>query len=258
MARRLKGMGQAKYQRDGDPKTSGPGFGITEHPGALDIPTHWRKPQRIFVNSMSDLFHPGVTGRFISEVFGVMAASPQHTFQVLTKRHARLRSLLSESWFRNAVADYAAEYRRDGWVNTPWPLPNVHLGVSAEDQSWADIRIPALLETPAAVRWVSAEPLLDPLDLLDPYLIPADGCPCESGTDYCAPTLDWVVLGGESGPGARPMDLAWAERIVKQCQEASCPVFVKQLGSVTGGKSHQDVASFPASLQVRQYPAVTS
>src|SRR5580704_10721215 len=103
MAKRLKGMGQAKYQRDGDPKTSGPGFGLTVHPDALDLPRHWRKPRKVFVNSMSDLFHKDVPSEFIARVFAVMAACPQHTFQVLTKRHARMRSLLNNDGFLGAI-----------------------------------------------------------------------------------------------------------------------------------------------------------
>ena len=218
MAKRLKGMGQAKYQRDGDPKTSGPGFGLTVHPDALGLPLRWRKPKRVFVNSMSDLFHADVPAEFIARVFAVMAGAPQHTFQVLTKRHARMKSLLSREdfWldvFMIAENEFAGSDRI-------WPLPNVWLGVSAEDQHWANLRIPALLHTPAAVRFVSAEPLLGPIDLharddgvrnwlpdLDPDVYDGEVPVCTAhGVADCQRVqphagcahLDWLIAGGES------------------------------------------------------------
>lgn len=233
MAKRLKGMGSAKYQRDGDPKTSGPGFGLTVHHDTLDAPLHWRKPRRVFVNSMSDLFHARVPSAFIAAVFDVMARTPQHTYQVLTKRHARLSALM-----RTAVPGEG------------WPLLNVHLGVSAEIQGWADLRIPALASVPAAVRFVSAEPLLGPIDLT-----------------WDVHSIDWVIVGGESGPGARPIELGWVRRIVEQCQAAGVAVFVKQLGSCWardncwGGESVArtdpkggDWTRWPADLRVREFP----
>ena len=217
MAKRLKGMGQAKYQRDGDPRTSGPGFGLTVHPDAVNLPLCWRKPRRIFVNSMSDLFHADVPTPWLADIFAVMAAAPRHTFQVLTKRHARMRSLLNDPAFQAQVKERAAGKGLDpaGWA---WPLPGVWLGVSAEDQHWADIRIPALLDTPAAVRFVSAEPLLGPIDL-DRYLWlqgPSSAGPFydhagrrrfgggiggQMLTRVRARDLHWVIAGGESGPG---------------------------------------------------------
>lgn len=193
MARRLKGMGQAKYQNDGDPRTSGPGFGVTVHPDMLRLPYRWRTPRRVFVNSMSDLFHAKVPLDFIRAVFEVIADTPQHTYLVLTKRAARLRKLADQ---------------------LDWP-PNLWMGVSAEDQERADQRIPALLATPAVVHWVSAEPLLGPLDLR-PYL---------------AGGLSWVVVGGESGPGARPMHPDWARTIRDQCVDAGVAFFFKQWGA---------------------------
>ncbi len=176
MAKRLKAMGSAGYQNDGDPKTSGPGFALTLHPERLNMPLTWRKPQRVFVNSMSDLFHKDVPDDFIARVFAVMALAPQHTFQLLTKRHARMRILLGDDWFVSEVAQHVVGLSvqdtrpMDHLVDSEsgqdwWPLRNVHLGVSVEDQKWADIRIPALLETPAAVRWISAEPLLGSIRL---------------------------------------------------------------------------------------------
>jgi protein gp37 len=181
LAARLKGMGSAKYQRDGNPATSGPGFGLTVHPAAVNLPLRWRTPRRVFVNSMSDLFHSEVPTPWLAEIFAVMAATPRHTYQILTKRHARTRSVLRDPAFHAAVFDRAAG--KAGVRAARWPLPNVWLGVSVETQHWADIRVPALLDTPAAVRWVSAEPLLGPVDL-SAWLRPVPGCP-DAGPDGC-------------------------------------------------------------------------
>lgn len=175
-------------------------------PERLEQPFTWRKPRRVFVNSLADLFHDDVPTAFIAAVFDVMRRTPQHTYQILTKRHARMRSLSHGATF-----------------GAGWPLPNVWLGASVEDQKWADIRIPALLDTPAAVRWISAEPLLGPVDL-------ANVGP-EPGFDALRSGLDWVVAGGESGPGARPMHPDWARSLRDQCQAASVPFFFKQFGA---------------------------
>jgi protein gp37 len=233
-------------------------------PGRLDDPLAWRKPQRVFVNSQADLFHKDVTVEFIAEVFGVMAAVPRHMFQILTKRHARMRSVLSDPAFRNMVADFAEQYRTGGWQQMPWPLPNVWMGVSVEDQRWADVRVPALLQTPAAVRWVSAEPLLGPVDFefvgglgaLSPDWAGGPG----GGTGAPHQLLDWIVVGTESGPGARPLDLAWVEQIVGDCQSSvnQTAVFVKQLPTGQNGKATQDMSTFPVHLRVREYPAATA
>lgn len=268
MARRLKAMGLPKYQADGDPRTSGPGFGIAEHAEVVTLPLHWRKPRRVFVNSMSDLFHSGVSDGFIARVFAVMAACPHHTFQVLTKRHARMRSLLNDAgWFAEVAQQYRMLETGIEPEGLPWPSPNVWMGVSCEDQKWADIRIPALLDTPAAVRWISAEPILGPIDLTGRL----GDCACDGGYTYemscgavhepgCGDSdgLDWAVLGGESGPGARPMDLQWARSIIGQCRESGVPVFVKQLGSAAGMRDHHDMETFPADLQVREFPEVVA
>lgn len=168
LSKRLKAMGVDKYQNDGDPRTSGPGFGVTIHPSALGQPYKWRKPQVVFVNSMSDLFHAKVPIGFIRDVFAVMADTPQHTYQALTKRAHRMAR----------VAD------RLDWPNNLW------MGVSVEDQEAVD-RIEHLRATPAHTRFLSCEPLLEPLP----------------GLDLC--DLDWVIVGGESGHGARPMSEAW-------------------------------------------------
>jgi len=192
MAKRLKAMGQPHYQRDGDPRTSGPGFGVTSHANALGLPLTWTKPKLVFVNSMSDLFHARVTLTFINEVFQVMAATPQHTYQVLTKRARRLRRLAPE---------------------LDWP-PNVWMGVSIEDATVMD-RVEDLRSVPAAIRFLSCEPLLGPL-----YQLPLQG-------------IHWVIAGGESGPNARPMDSEWVEDIRDQCTTAGIPFFFKQWGGRT-------------------------
>ncbi|GAA3958284.1 DUF5131 family protein [Actinomadura viridis] len=227
MAKRLKAMGQAKYQNDGDPRTSGPGFGLSVHEDALNLPYRWRKPRTVFVNSMSDLFHARVPKDFIRRVFEVMADTPQHTYQVLTKRSMRLRRMAAD---------------------LEWP-PNVWMGVSVEDATQLH-RVADLATTPAAVRFLSLEPLLGPLHALD------------------LTAVSWAIVGGESGPGAREMDLAWAIDIVQTCQDVDVPVFVKQMGSVwasdwlTAGKTVAahgdpkggDMQYWPAELRVREFP----
>ena len=248
MAKRLKGMGQAKYQRDGDPRTSGPGFGLTVHPDAVNLPLHWRKPRRIFVNSMSDLFHAEVPTPWLADIFAVMAAAPRHTFQVLTKRHARMRSLLNDPAFQDQVRERAEGKGMDP-ADWQWPLPSVWLGVSAEDQHWAAIRIPALLDTPAAVRFVSAEPLLGPIELPTGDL--------RAGRMPSAPA--WLIIGGESGPGARPMELGWARDLLAQCRCLGVAPFVKQLGAVLGrelnaGSKGNHLDAWPEDLKVREFP----
>ncbi|NOR03662.1 phage Gp37/Gp68 family protein [Mycolicibacterium fortuitum] len=203
------------------------GFDVQLRPDKLDQPLRWRRPRRIFVNSMADLFHDQVPDEYIAKVWAVMAAAPRHTFQVLTKRHARMRSLLNNGTFFETVADYALEFDRDIWrrwqaEQNAWPLPNVWLGVSTENQQWADIRIPALLDTPAVVRFISAEPLLGPVELIEHF----GSGPAVGGTA----ALDWVIVGGESGPGARPMHPDWARSLRDQCALAGVPFLFKQWG----------------------------
>jgi len=270
-------------------------------PEMLAEPLTWGAPQRVFVNSMSDLFHEDITDEQIAEVFGVMAVagaqeeseresaqaedggcfhrrgdgyvklgkpaplyrggapvqlkygrfrSGPHTFQVLTKRARRMRDVVASGRFRELVAGAAHRWamdRRDagylsdcisgldnpsaqGRAGRLWPLPNLWLGVSVEDQAAADERIPLLLETPAAVRFVSAEPLLGPVELSD-HLWPSgyeSGGP--GGWVETSPAIDWVIAGGESGNGARPCALEWLEAIRDQCAAAKVACFVKQLG----------------------------
>ena len=195
-------------------------------PELLDWPLRKRKPLYIFVNSMSDLFHEDVPDEFIRAVFSVMAQAKQHTFQVLTKRAARMRDLL-EGWRKAGLT------LREGCGVT---LPNVWLGVSVEDQRRADERIPLLLETPAAVRWISAEPLLEAINV-ERYFW--HGVHVGEARHRTTPSpLHWVVCGGESGPGARTFDIAWARLLRDQCRAAGVPYFLKQLGCRP--ISHQD------------------
>lgn len=286
MAGRLKGMGSAKYQNDGDPRTSGPGFAVTTHEDALSIPLRWKKPRTVFVNSMSDLFHPRVPDAFIDEVFGVMAVAHElygHQFQVLTKRAPRMRAYMTAEnrhingyWMSTRAAIAGAAHR---WAidrtnagelsdriefGALWPLPGVWLGVSAENQEYADRRIPELVKTPAAIRFVSAEPLLGELDLSkwlgveysDMGMWLAEMVATVSGRGS---QLDWVIVGGESGPGARPLREEWVECLVDQCQAAETAVFVKQMGSVWAAE-HGDrskgngMSGWPEPLRVREMP----
>ena len=198
LSKRLKAMGNPKYQNDGDPRTSGPGFGVTVHPDALLIPYSWKRPRIVFVNSMSDLFHARVPMEFIQQVFDVMADTPHHTYQVLTKRAHRLPR----------IAD------KLGWPTNAW------MGVSVESADQYG-RIRDLAKVPAAVRFLSCEPLLSSLPDL-----PLDG-------------IDWVIAGGESGFNARPLEPEWIRDIRDQCVAARTPFFFKQWGGIrakSGGR----------------------
>ncbi len=208
MAARLKGMGSAKYQRDGDPRTSGPGFGLTVHPDTLDVPLRRKKPTTYFVNSMSDLFHPDLPDDFIGRVFGVMTATPQHTYQILTKRPQRMAALLPAPGF---MLDVAVGVQRAGEMALRFTVPtgNVWLGTSIESDRYT-FRADHLRGTPAAVRFLSLEPLLGPLPSLD------------------LAGIDWVIVGAESGKGARPMDEDWVRDIRDRCAAAGIPFFYKQ------------------------------
>lgn len=226
------------------------------HADRLDQPLRWRKPRRVFVNSMSDLFHEQVPDDYIARVFAVMALTPQHTYQILTKRHGRMRAWINRcavsehGWLTHDGTNPARAYGGTGEIVGPpeqWPLPNVWLGVSVEDQRWADIRIPALLDTPAAVRFLSCEPLLGPVNL-EPFLWGLVGSTASyfgrngkvrlggvGGQTVCSQPLNalhWVITGGESGPGARPCDPDWVRDIRDQCNAARVPFFHKQNGGI--------------------------
>lgn len=198
------------------------------HRDRLYQPLKWEKPRRVFVNSLSDLFHDDVRTEFIQEVFTVMAICSQHTFQILTKRPQRMFDIVS-SWGADDLYTYWHVFSGAPREAQGWPLPNVWLGVSVEDQQTADERIPVLLHTPAAVRWISAEPLLGPVDLQKSDEVALAQCVSDGSTVDRG--IDWVVAGGESGPQARVCDVAWIRRIVRQCRSVKVPVFVKQLGS---------------------------
>lgn len=232
---------------------------VVLHPERLGAPLRWRRPRRVFVNSMSDLFHEQVPDAFIDRVFAVMALAQGQTFQVLTKRPERMRAYFARPDAEEWVADhiYAAPMRESaqwvaagrGRVSPAWPLPNVWLGVSVENERWAEARVPVLVETPAAVRFLSCEPLLGPLDL-NRWLgrLPVDW---RTNPDPVEPPIDWVIVGGESGPRARPMDLAWVRAIRDQCRRAGVPLFIKQLGGLRPGTALCDL---PSDLRIREYP----
>jgi len=214
MAKRLQAMGNKKYRN---------GFRLTLHPESLEEPLHWKKPRNIFVCSMSDLFHKDVPDSFINDVFNIMHRAYWHTFLVLTKRAERLR-LMSDG----------LEFTENIWV-----------GVTTENQDMANERVPYLLGTHAKVHFVSAEPLLGPIDFYRP---PPLDWNMLTGENYewldstpapmpDMPRIDWVIVGGESGPGARPMKPEWVRSIRDQCIEAGVPFFFKQWGGVNKKKT---------------------
>jgi len=221
------------------------------HSERLDQPLRWTRPRRIFVNSMSDLFHEDIPDSFIDQVFAFMTLARQHIFQVLTKRPQRMQEYMNDLNSLLRVGIHTCVIDPDHPAGQEWPPTNVWLGVSVENQETADERIPLLLETPAAVRWLSCEPLLGPIDLLDfpPSLTNAR----ETIVDTDQHLIDWVVVGGESGPNARPMEPLWAHCIRVQCLNAGVPFFMKQ-GSQNNWPSYHDIDTFPPNLQVREYP----
>jgi protein gp37 len=272
LAKRLKAMGSPKYQNDGELLTSGPGFGVTEHPDVLEAPFAWKKPRLVFVDSMSDLFHHRISREFIARVWAMMALTPQHTYQVLTKRTPRMRNLLNDPEFMDLVAEHVTYNRdQDQLLSGEWPLPNVWCGTSVEHQLAAEHRIDHLRHTPAAVRFLSCEPLLGPIDL-SPWLPWWQTCGACNGILTLesmepvwqarhrsqrhpgpAPSdigdLHWVIAGGESGPRARPMRPLWVTGIRDQCTAAGVPFFFKQWGGrvpaaggrTLDGRTHDDM-----------------
>jgi protein gp37 len=261
-------------------------------PDRLEQPLHWREPRAVFVDSMADLFHEDVPDGFIAQVWATMLhAAPQywlaedpvgtmsggHIFMVLTKRAERMRDLLTSPRFVDLVNEHVAV----NYDPEMLPLPHIWLGVSAERQQEADERIPLLLDTPAAVRFVSYEPALGPIDFtridaeptgLEMYRVNAltgrnrdMGRPCRD-----VHRLDWLIVGGESGPHARPFDLEWARSAVEQGRAAGVPVFVKQTGALpwlrrtpgteSGARLRMrdrhggDWSEWPEELRVREFP----
>ncbi|HRJ90057.1 MAG TPA: phage Gp37/Gp68 family protein [Pyrinomonadaceae bacterium] len=320
MTRRLEAMGSPKYRGILNEHGRFNG-GVRFDESALLVPLKRKKPTTYFVNSMSDLFHENIADEWIDKVFAVMALAPQHTFQMLSKRAKRMREYvnwkcehlerrdkIAEASFNlndeigaNEHGEYAFSDSQCFVQADRWPLPNVHLGVSAENQEQADARIPDLLETPAAVRFVSAEPLLGEIDFSQflpnpamcgfcgfvPYegmerflQIQGDGVTCIRCTQPLpSRMIDQIIVGGESGPNARPCNVDWIRSIVNQCQTAGVAVFVKQLGSgrseysgaariqpVGDGKDAQqgtlvykhskgaDPSEWPEDLRIREFP----
>ena len=268
---------------------------VRTHEDRLTQPLSWRKEQRVFVNSMSDLVHESVPFEFIDRVFAVMALTPHITYQILTKRPERMREYwAADRWniveqaieiVSDEKGDVAGRLLREQFEDDPskYPLPNVWPGVSVENQETADKRIPELLNTPAAKRFVSYEPALGPVDFgrwiggddgdnhcvrcgcvwLEDGISEHDPCPSGFG-----PRLDWIIVGGESGPGARPFDIEWARSTVRQCKVAGVPVFVKQVGSrpFCSGRHGEwkpkdrkggDPSEWAEDLRVREFPAVS-
>lgn len=268
MTRRLEAMGKADYT----------GLTTEKHfngkvrclPHKLGIPLKWRKPRRVFVNSMSDLFHEDVPDAFIDRVFAVMALCPQHTFQVLTKRAERMHRYMTAEGCRQRVIEATetvwdepntAEFVQEHIYQSGGVLPNVWLGVSCEDQQRADERIPWLLKTPAAVRFVSAEPLLGPIDFTIRYQV-ADGGHHNMDSlrgyggwgdyDRSKYKLHWVIDGCESGPRRREYHPKWSWSIQEQCKAAGVAYFRKQM--IVNGKVSHDPAEWHADWRVREFP----
>lgn len=251
-------------------------------PEMLDQPLRWRRPRKIFVSSMSDLFHDDIAYEQISAVFGVMAACRQHTFQILTKRPERMLKFfmdhlpMAPRWELAGAADEATGGKVVGIpTDNAWPLPNVWLGVSVENQKTADERLPILLQTPASVRFASMEPLLG--RVMFTWRLKSSPIDAPEGITWDR-GLDWVIVGGESGPGARPCALEWIEFAVQQCQWHDVPVFVKQLGAYVVSEDRVDderagddrwawraglrdrkggePSEWPEHLNIRQFPEV--
>ena len=238
MAKRLKAMGQPKYRN---------GFDVTFHPDSLAEPLKWKRPRRVFVCSMGDLFHDDVPFEFIAAAFAVMGLAGDQTFQVLTKRPERMVEFFKwqeDKKLSSYLADYvlqphgwswgAACSNLDGPCSRQRPLSNVWLGTSVSTQGDTE-RIAELLDSSASIQFVSMEPLLEAVYLGD-------------FTIY----LDWVIVGCESGPGARPCNLDWVRSIRDQCRAAGVPLFVKQLE--LGGRVVKDVEQFPEDLQIQEFP----
>jgi protein gp37 len=240
VAIRFSGKGQA-YDglakiTNGHPQWTGKVAFVEKH---LNDPLKWKEPRRIFVNSMSDLFHEKLSDEYIQKIFKVMCQAKQHVFQVLTKRPKRMLDFLSR--WNSMTRNFGPLYPN------MWPQKHVWLGVSVEDQSRADERIPLLLQTPAAVRWISAEPLLGPVTLNFLHHQNTVEIDALNGTHGVIRPhggtnehIDWVVAGGESGPNARPMHPDWARSLRDQCKAAGVPFFFKQHGEWIGASQIGD------------------
>jgi protein gp37 len=232
MAKRFNGKcdacnssGRIMLEHPGCPQCNGTGkndeyFKPAMIPERLEEPLHWKKPRMVFVGSMGDLFHDDITDSFILEVFEVMAKCKQHTFQILTKRPKRMKN------FINKIRYVPSRDSRDLTGALDY-VPNVWLGVTAENQKAADERIPLLLQTPAALRFVSCEPLLENIN---PILKGTDARIWTMGWKYISNNIDWVIVGGETGPNARECHEKWVKEIYEQCEESKTPFFFKAPG----------------------------
>jgi protein gp37 len=258
--------GLARRRSNGQPQWTGV---VRFVESKLLEPLKWKRPARVFVNSMSDLFHEKVSDETLDKIFAVMALTPRHTYQVLTKRPRRMRDYMRtpnrkriiaeqvmgiSDWLAVAARSYHARITTahfSACFAGEGPFPNIHLGTSIEDQPSADERVPLLRETPAATRFLSAEPLLAPIGLR--WLL------------FPNPGIHWVITGGESGSGARKCSTSWIGSIVDQCEGAGVPVFVKQLGARPFDEDNQhfvqlssrkggDPSEWPAELRVREFP----
>lgn len=229
-------------------------FDVTLHPDKLNQPLHWKKPRMIFICSMGDLFHDDVEYEWIFKIFAVMSLCQQHTFQILTKRPENMKR-----WFnhysvggfttREIVKSRANKiqglpHTPAGWQSMPWPLPNVWIGVTTENQETAEERIPWLTRTPAAVHFVSAEPMLEAIDYSNhqPFIQKFGGFRAAKG--ILSGAVDWVICGFETGPGAREGNPDHARDLRDQCAAAGVPFFFKRM---TKGP-------IPEDLQIRQWP----
>lgn len=236
-------------------------------PDLILKPFSWREPRRIFVESMGDIFHVDVPDAFLDRVFAMMALTPRHRYQLLTKRAKRMHDYFATPNVDHRVREQAIELAKTRGLGLPpgfqWPLPNVWLGVSTENQQLLDERVPYLQATPAAVRFLSCEPLLGPLSFRPKAHNLDDMLRLLSSGDAARPALldriHWLIVGGESGPGSRPYDPEWARGIIRQAHEADVAVYHKQVGSNPIGldvkhKMGGDANEWPLDLRVRQFP----
>lgn len=223
------------------------GFEVTIHRDRFDQPTRWAKPRMVFVCSMGDLFHEDVPTPVIFELLEVMRSCPRHTFQVLTKRAQRMQQVVV-SW------TYQLHQQMP---EAPWVHHNIWFGVTAENERRLDERLPDLVRTPAIVRFLSLEPLLEPINLGLPGTVPKSWDP--AGYQLVGDKIDWVIVGGESGFAARMCDPDWIRDVIEQCRDMDVPVFVKQLGTEwargrSGARKGGLMSDWPEDLRVREWP----
>jgi protein gp37 len=230
------------------------------HEDRLSTPLRWQKGRKIFLNSMSDVFHKDIPYDFKVKMFAVMGLASHHRFQLLTKRAEGMYETMTRGTFAEDVLNqmnlwlddknFFGRLRKRSYLSLPvrfdssnWPLKNVWLGVSAETQEAANERVPFLLRTPAVVRWLSVEPMLEAINIYD-HLKPVEAS---------LPSIDWIVVGGESGKTARTMSLEWVRSLKRQCENVDIAFFMKQLSQHDYPKTYSDYNSFAQDLQVREF-----